>query len=96
VANAPPVPLRLNALISFAPTHFASHTARQIGMFLAKLWSRRDLPRMPCGIVRLSRRRGIEASARSRSHASLFVSVRVTRGGGLNVLLAVIVPCACL
>lgn len=43
-------------------------------------------------MVRLSRRRGIEEFARSLSHASRLVSVSVTRGGGLKVLVAVIVP----
>lgn len=51
---------------------------------------------IPCGILRLRRRSGMLRSAKSLSHASLLVSVRVTRGGGLKVQLAVIVPRLCL
>lgn len=90
--NTPPVPFLLNARISLAPTHLASQIALDVGMFLLRQWSRRILPRIPCGMVRLSRRRGIEGFARSLNHASRLVSVRVTRGGGLNVLVAVMVP----
>lgn len=47
---------------------------------------------MPCGMVRLSRRKGMAGLARSLSHISLLESVKVTRGGGLNVDVAVTVP----
>src|SRR5512140_330976 len=47
---------------------------------------------MPWGIVRLSRRRGIAGFARSLIQAAFLVSVRVTRGGGLKVVGAVIWP----
>ena len=66
--------------------------ALEVGIFLLRQWSRRIFPRMPCGIVLLNRRKGIEEFARSRSQASRFVSVNVTLGGGLKVLLAVMVP----
>lgn len=47
---------------------------------------------MPCGIVRLSRRSEVVGLARSLSQASLFVSVTVTRGGGLKVEAELIWP----
>ena len=87
--NAPLVPLRLKARISLAPTHLVSQTARQVGIRFVRHCSRSDLPRIPCGMLRLRRRSGMAGSARSRSHASLFVSVRVTRGGSLKVFFAV-------
>ena len=66
--------------------------ALEVGISLLKQCSRRILPLIPCGIVRLRRRKGIDGFARSLSQASLLVSVSVTLGGGLNVLAAVIVP----
>ena len=92
ITNVPLTPFLLNALISFAPTHFASHTARSVGTFLLRHWSSRTLPRIPCGIVRLSRRSEMLGFARSLSQTSRLVSVRVTRGGGLKVEAEVICP----
>ena len=66
--------------------------ALDVGISLLKQCSRSTFPRMPCGIVRLNRLKGIEGFARSRSQASRFVSVRVTLGGGLKVLFVVMVP----
>ena len=43
-------------------------------------------------MVRLSRRSGMDGLAKSLSHASRLVSVKVTLGGGLKTLLAVTVP----
>lgn len=85
-------PFLLEALISFAPTHLASHTALSVGTLLLVHCSRSTLFLMPWGIVLLSRRNGINGFARSRSQVSLFVSVKVTRGGGLNVGVEVIWP----
>ena len=92
MTKAPLAPFLLKARISLAPTHFASHTARSMGTFLFRHWSSRVLPRMPCGIVLLSRRNEMAGFARSFSQNSLFVSVNVTRGGGLNVDGAVTCP----
>src|SRR4051812_3852862 len=95
--DSPPItkvltPFRLVARISFAPTHLINQTARSVGTRLFKHCSRRTLPRMPWGIVRLSLRREIAGFARSFNHTSRLVSVRVTRGGGLKVDGAVICP----
>ena len=79
------IPLRLNARSSLAPTHLMSHRARDKGTLLLTHCSSSDQPLIPCGIVRLSLRRGKVSSARSRSQATFFASVRVTRGGGLKV-----------
>src|ERR1700728_4454345 len=85
IANVPVTPFLLKALISFAPTHLANHAALAEGIFLLRHCSRSCFPLMPCGIVRLKRRSGMVGFARSFSHVSLFVSVKVTRGGGLKV-----------
>lgn len=85
IVSAPETPFLLDALISLAPTHFASHTALSVGTPLLVHCSKRTLFLMPWGIVLLNRRNGINGFAKSRSQVSLFVSVKVTRGGGLNV-----------
>lgn len=84
-ANDPLVPFLLKARISLAPTHFANQTALPMGIHLLRHWSRSTLPRIPCGMVRLSLRNGTDGLARSRNQASLLLSVNVTRGGGLKV-----------
>jgi hypothetical protein len=94
IAKVPVMPFLLKARISFAPTHLASHTALAVGIFLLRHCSKRAFPLMPCGIVRLSRRNDILGFAKSRSHVSLFVSVKVTRGGGLKVGVDLIWPWA--
>lgn len=96
IARAPGTPFLFEALISFAPTHLASHTALSVGTFFLVHCSRRTLFLMPCGIVLLRRRSGINGFARSRNQVSLFVSVKVTRGGGLNDGAAVIWECSLL
>lgn len=90
--KVPLAPFLLKARISLAPTHFANQTARSVGTSLFRHWSRSVLPRMPCGIVRLSRLSEMAGFARSLSQISRFVSVKVTRGGGLKVEGAVICP----
>lgn len=61
-------------------------------MFLFRHCSRRPFPLIPCGIVLLNRRSEVVGLARSLSQPSLFVSVTVTRGGGLNVEAELIWP----
>ena len=96
MANAPLAPFLRNDLNSFAPTHLASHTALSIGIFLLSECSRRTFPRIPWGMERLRRRSDIVGLARSFNQISLLVSVTVTRGGGLKVEFAVMLPCALL
>ena len=94
IAKAPPAPFLLKDRSSFAPTHLANQTARSMGMFLLRACSKSTLPLIPWGIDRLRRRSDMVGLARSLSHISLFVSVTVTRGGGLKVESAVIFPWA--
>lgn len=94
IAKVPLTPFLLNDLSSLAPTHLANHTALSIGIFLLNDWSNSTFPRIPWGIDLLSRRRDMVGFARSFNHISLFVSVTVTRGGGLKVDAEVIWPCA--
>lgn len=63
-----------------------------MGMFLLKDWSRSTFPLIPCGMDLLSLLKGIVGFARSFNQISLFVSVTVTRGGGLKVDADVIWP----
>ena len=87
-----PVPFLLKARISFAPTHLTSQTARWIGTSFCKQWSSRILPRTPWGIDLLNVRNEVAGFERPFSHASFFASVRVTRGGSLNVFSDDILP----